>query len=424
MRYVILGNSIAAIGAVEALRQADRESPITIFSKEPYPAYGRPLIASFLSKGLGEEQMLLRPPHFYEENGIELLLGVEAQGIEAKKKKVLTKDGKKVPFDRLLIATGGSPILPQLPGIEGEGVFTFNTLEDAKTLDLAIPDLKEVVVIGGGLIGLKAAESLHDRGVLVKIVELAPRILSLAFDDQAARIISRRLQETGIQIYAGTTAEAVERRGEVVVVGVTLKSGKTLTANGVVVAVGVAPNTGVARGTPIEVRRGIVVNGFMETSVPGIYAAGDVAEARDWHFSTWRVVPIWPNAYRQGRVAGRNMAGGEVSFQGSIPMNSISFYGIPTISVGVTNPPEEGYETISVLDQEKNSYRKLVLQDGKLVGFVLVGQIKRAGILTGLIRDRMPVGEFAKDLLAEDLNLYNLPKALRQERLGVPSMKA
>lgn len=422
MGYVIIGNCIAAVGAVEGIRRHDPQTPITVISKEPYPAYGRPLIANYLKGKMTEEELALRSPDFYERNLVHLILGRPATRIHTGDHCVEVEGGDIIPFHQLLIATGGIPILPPISGLEGPDVYTFVTLDDAKRLREVASQLGHVVVIGGGLIGLKAAESLHDLGIRVTIVELADRILSMAFDPITARIITKRLQEIGIQIVTSSAAQEIFRHRDQAISGVRLNDGTILPCGAVVVAIGVAPQKELVQGTEIQARRGILVNELMETNVQGIFAAGDVAESKDWYFAEWRVVPIWPNAYRQGMVAGRNMTGQRISFSGSIPMNSIAFYGIPTISVGVTNPPEEReYEVLVSLNEEGRTYRKLIIKDGILVGTVLVGRVERAGILTGLIRDKLPVEHFKDVLLKEDLSYLDLPRSLRKERLGLPT---
>lgn len=421
MGYVIVGNCIAAVGAIEGIRRHDRATPITVISKEPYAAYGRPLIANYLKGKLKESELALREPDFYERKGVRLIIGLPARGLSIRDRTVEVEGGEEMPFERLLLAMGGNPIVPPIQGVEGPDVYTFVTLQDAKALRQAASRLRHVAVIGGGLIGLKAAESLHDLGIQVTIVELADRILSMAFDETASRIITRRLEEIGIQIITSNTAEEVLRQRDNQVSGVRLRDGTVVSSQAAVVAIGVAPNLEVVRDTEVQCRRGILVDEFMETNVPGVFAAGDVAEARDWHFAEWRVVPIWPNAYKQGQVAGRNIAGQRISFSGSIPMNSIAFYGIPTMSVGVINPPPEGgYEVLVHLEEEAKNYRKLVLKDGVLVGYVLVGRVERAGILTGLIREKRFVEPFKEVLLNEELSLLDLPREIRKERLGLP----
>jgi NAD(P)H-nitrite reductase large subunit len=418
VKYLIIGNCIAAVGAVEGIRRVDKEGPITILSKEPYPAYGRPLIAEYLKGKRSKDDLRLRPPEFYDLNGVQIHLAASALQIIEDKKAVQAEDRKTYSYDRLLLSTGGNPIRPPISGDQGPGLYNFQTIDDADRIAEASRKNREWVVIGGGLIGLKAAESLHDRGMKVTIVELADRVLSMTFDNVASRIISRRLDEIGIRIMTENTAEEILRDSRSWIKGVRLRDGQVISCGGVVVAIGVAPAKELAEGTPIKTGRGVFVDEFMETSVSGIFAAGDVAEAKDWHFSSWRVVPIWPNAYRQGQVAGKNMAGQRVPFSGSIPMNSVSFYGIPTVSMGVTLPPEEnGYEIMMEKVEDKGIYRKLILKDRCLVGAVFVGKIERAGVLTGLIRDKVPVEGFKDRLFKEGLSLLDLPVELRKEKL-------
>lgn len=417
MEYVIIGNGVAAIGAVEGIRQTDLQNPITIIAAEPYATYSRPLIANLLRGKIHEADLAYRPEAFYRDNKVTLLLGRTATKIDTAAHRALLEDGDKVPYDKLLIATGGKPFIPPIQGKDGPDVYTFTTLDDAKKLDALVGKIKQIVVIGGGLIGLKAAESLHDRGLKVTVVELADRILSTAFDQTAGNIIGNRLAEVGIEVITeNSVKEIVRENGRVK--GIILNDGQNRSCEAVVIAIGVIPDKDIVKGTGIETNRGIVVNDYLETSVSGIYAAGDVAEALDLLSGERRVVPIWPNAYTQGQYAGRNMAGARVTYKGGLPMNSIEFYGIPTMSMGMANPADAGYEVITKLIPEKNVYRKLVLKDGILVGAMLIGEVERAGILTGLIRNRVDVSGFKEELMKDTLSLSSLPREIRAEWLS------
>ncbi len=197
-----------------------------------------------------------------------------------------------------------------------------------------------------------------------------------------------------------------------------LSDGVKVQCDAVVIAIGVTPNKGLVDGTGIKANRGILTDSHMETSVPGIYAAGDVAEAADMLSGEKKVTPIWPNAYLQGRYAGFAMCGSDKKFPGSIPMNSIEFYGIPTVSIGIANPPETGFEVLARLDLKKKLYRKLVFRDGILEGAVLVGFIERSGILSGLIRNRINIGEIKQELLKDNFGFADLPAETRRELLA------
>ena len=398
MKYVIIGNGIAAIGAIEGIRKVDAESEILVIGAEDSPAYGRPLISYLLAGKIGPDRLALRPQEFYEKSNVSLKLGTRVEAIDPKSKTVTTDKGESIKFENLLIATGGIPFTPPIPGLEGKSVYNFTNLAHAQTLISKAREIKRAVVIGGGLIGLKAGESLFDRGVDVTILELSPRILSLAFDENAASLAGSRLEEVGLHVRCGVSAKEIQRDKEGSLKGVHLTDGDFLQCDVVVIAIGVVPNYDLARDAGIEVDRGIHVNDHMRTSADGVFAAGDVAQAKDLLFGDDRVIPIWTNAYNQGFCAGKNMAGADITFTGSLAMNSISFYGLPTISVGTVNPPEddEAYEVAVSLDEKKKSYRKLVFYEDRLVGYVLVGDIDMAGMYTAFVKFQMPVPEDAK----------------------------
>ncbi len=211
MNYVIIGNGVAAIGAIEAIRQIDAQNPITIISSEPYKVYGRPLISSLLSGKIRENDIFYRSDDFYEKNGVTALLGKTVSRIRDGQKQVELETGEVIAFERLLIATGGIPFIPPIEGRQGPDVYVFTTLDDARKLDSIVGEAKKVAVIGGGLIGLKAAESLHDRGLAITVIELADRILSSAFDREAGEIIAGQLAEIGIELILNNSVKKINR---------------------------------------------------------------------------------------------------------------------------------------------------------------------------------------------------------------------
>ncbi len=420
MHHLIIGNGVACVGAIEAVRSVDRESPITVISSEPHRVYGRPLISSLLSGKVREEDVFYRPEDFYEKNKVSALLGKTVAEIRTGTRQVVLESGEVIAFDKLLIATGGVPFIPPIEGRHGPDVYVFTTLDDARRLDGLTGKTREIVVLGGGLIGLKAAESLHDRGMKITVVELADRILSAAFDSEAGGIIAKRLAGVGINLVLNNTVREIVRSRKRVR-KVVLNDGSTIPCEAVVIAIGVVPNKELAARAGIRVNRGIVTDSSMQTDVSGVYAAGDVAEADDMLAGEKRVTPIWPNAYIQGRHAGLAMAGAPKAYAGSIPMNSIEFYGVPTVSIGIANPPAEGFEVLARLEPKADFYRKIVLREGRLVGAVLVGRIERSGILAGLIRKGTNVECIKQDLLRDDFGFSDLPLETRQELLAVNS---
>jgi NAD(P)H-nitrite reductase large subunit len=413
MNYVIIGNSVAAVGAIRGIRSVDLEGNITVISRERHTAYGRPLISYLLGGLITEKRMPYLPEDFYEMHKVNILLNSEVTGIDSAKKLVRIGT-ESLPYDRLLIATGGDPFLPPIQGMAGkEKIFTFTTWDDAAKLKGIAHDIERVVVIGGGLIGLKAAEGLDLLGKQVTIVELADRILSAAFDRCAGRIVARKMKANGLDVITEDTVVSIEGDGSTIT-GVTLKSGDVIPCDTVVIAIGVRPAASFLKGSGVEVNRGVVVNDTMQTSAPGVYAAGDVAEARDFFSGEKNPMPIWPDAYIQGDIAGVSMAGGKKEYEGGLAMNSIEFFKVPTISMGVTNPPPTGvFEVHTFLDQENYLYRKIVLRDGRLAGAVLVGAVDRAGIFAGLIRGQADVTPFLESLLRPDFGFIHLSKEIR-----------
>lgn len=424
MNYLIVGNSVAAVGAIRAIRELDQKGNITVVSREKHNVYGRPLISYLLGGLITEKRMSYLPDNFYEQNRINLLLDSEVVAVDSKGKNVKLAGGDVIPYDKLLLATGGDPFIPPIEGLtDKDRIFTFTTWDDAAKLKGISSDINRAVVIGGGLIGLKAAEGLNLLNKSVTVIELADRVLSSAFDRPAGKIVARKMKANGIDVITEDTVVRIEGEGGEIS-GVTLKSGDFILCDTVIVAIGVRPAAAFLKGSGIEVNRGIVVDNSMATSVKDIYAAGDVAEAADFFSGQKNPMPIWPDAYIQGDVAGTAMAGGAKDYEGGLAMNSIEFFKVSTISMGVTNPlnPTE-YEIHTYQDIQNYQYRKIVLQDNRLVGAVLVGNVDRAGIFAGLIREKVDMTPFKDSLLSPDFGFINLSKEIRSRLFG-PQGKA
>lgn len=414
--FLIIGNSAAAVGAITGIREVDPDSPITLIAKEPQHTYSRPLISYLLGGKVDESRMPYRPPDFYLRNKVTTILGTEVIRVDSEQRFVETREGERLSFDKMLIATGGNPIVPKdIDGLETEGVFTFTTWEDVHKIQHHIEqhDVRRALIVGGGLIGLKSLEALMALGIQVTLVELAPRVLGTSFDQTASSMAQQALTEHGAQILCGTTLQSIQSDQGRVVSG-TLRDGSRVDCELVIIAIGVNPNIALVKDTGIKTDRGIVVDGTLQTSVAGIYAAGDVAQASDLVEGGTRPIPILPVAYRQGWVSGLNMAGRRRLYRGGMAMNAVDVCGIPTISVGITVPSTEDYEILSSFDASVPRYRKIVLRDNRIVGFILIGDVDRAGILTGLIRDKTDVTSFKESLLTDDFGLLHVPKDYRK----------
>jgi NAD(P)H-nitrite reductase large subunit len=417
-KYLIIGNSVAAVAAVEAIRETDESGSIIVVSREPKHVYSRPLISYWLAGKVDDRRMDWRPRSFYDELKVKAVLGVEAVRLDPAKHTVELADGSRLGYEKLLIATGGVPIVPGIAGRDAAGVFTFTEWADAERVRdfLAQRKVARAVVVGAGMIGVKAVEALVERGLKVTVVELAPRVLATALDEPAARLAQGAMVAAGVEVRCGAEVEAVVAR-ERHAAAVRLKGGEELPCELVVLAVGVAPNAALGRSTAgaVEVDRGILVDDLMRTSAPDVYAAGDAAQGREALSGAKRAVPIWPGAYRQGRIAGQVMAGAEPErYDGALVMNSVSVFGLATISVGVAAQPPADAEVLVSERAEPPTYRKVVLKGGRIIGAMLVGDIDRAGIFTGLIRSKTDVSAVKALLLTEQFGVLSLPAEYRK----------
>jgi len=419
-KYVIIGGSVGGIGAVEAIRELDPVGTITVVAEEPFPQYSRPMIADFLSKEANMDRMKYRDNRFWKENRVQAFIGRKAVKINLKERHVELDGEDRISFEKLLIATGGKPFVPKMEGMEKDGLFTFTKLSDAVWIATRMRKAKKAVVIGGGLIGVSVTEALVKLGIKVTMVELKDRILSLILDATASAIITKAIEKAGVTIITGQTVQQIlgKREDEDAVGGVILTDGREVPCDIVVIAIGVIPRTELVAETEIKVNRGIVVDRFMRTSVPDVYACGDVAEGYDFIVGESRVLPLWPVAHMGGRVAGYNMAGKRTEYLGGTSMSALPYFGIPTITVGVVDPKEDaGYEVLTRHDAAGNVYKKIVLKDNVIVGSTFVNEIERAGIFFHLMKNRVDTSSFKQRLLAEDFGLISLPQPLRQKML-------
>jgi NAD(P)H-nitrite reductase large subunit len=421
-KYVIIGGSAGGIGAVEAIREVDPEGTLTVISEETVPQYSRPMISEYVSREATLGTMKYRGDQFWKNNNVQALTGRTATKIDFKKKQVELDGGDKISYEKLLIATGGKPFVPRMKGGEKDGVFTFTDLSSAEGLESKLENAKSVVVIGGGLIGVSASEALVKRGIKVTLVELKESILNLILDKTASEIAEKVLTEAGVTVITGQTVQRIlgKKDNEAAVGGVVMTDGTEIPCDLVVVAIGVIPRTELVKETDLKLNRGIVVDRFMRTNIPDVYACGDVAEAHDFLIDGNRLLPLWPLAHLGGRVAGYNMAGKKAEYEGGTVMSSLKYFGLPIIAVGNVNPEDSSdYEVLVELKPEKTVYKKILLKDNRIVGFIFLGDIEKAGILFRLLKNHVDVGEIKDMLLSEDFGIVTLPEQLRQEMFVV-----
>lgn len=416
MRYVIIGNSIAAIHAIEAIRKHDRSGSLTVIARENEAVYGPPVISYWLEDRIATQDLGYRPEDFYLKNEVNLLSGVTALQIDTAQKKVIVSAGEPVPYDRLLIACGGEPIIPPVPGLTPENYYGFTRLADVKRLKKAVRPGKEAVIVGGGLIGLKAAESLTRCGVKVTVLELAGQILGSILPANGAALVQSRMEQEGVTFLLNNTLTGVEPADDGSQL-LTISSGGKLRADLLIMAIGVRPALGITKGTELAVGRGILVDEFMRTNLENIYAAGDVAEERDLFTGKQRVNAILPSASRQGAIAGANMAGGNERSEGGFTFNSLQLFDLSLMTIGRILERDEG---ITQTEAIKGRWQRRILYwtGDCLTGAILINDSENAGLLRNLIQKRIPIPEGKERLLSRS-ELINLPSALWDNYLAI-----
>lgn len=408
-KYVIIGNGVAAAGCIEGIRSVDKDGGITVISAEKHPVYSRPLISYYLEGKTTLEKMNYRKADFYEKNNAELVYQT-AEKLDVKAGSVTLKGGKKLGYEKLCLATGSSPFVPQMNGLDKvKNKFTFQTLDDSLALEKALKKTSRVLIVGAGLIGLKCAEGILARVGSVTVCDLADRVLSSILDDQCAKVMQKHLEKQGIKFMLSDSAESFDGNKAV------MKSGETVEFDILVLAVGVRANTEIAKDAGAQVNRGIVIDTKMSTSLENVFAAGDCTEGYDSSIGENRVLAILPNAYMQGFCAGVNMAGGESSITDAIPMNSIGFFGLHCTSAGSYFAKGEGeiYEQAS-----DGGVKRLYIKDDRLTGYIIIGDVTGAGIYTSLVREKTDLGEVDVDKLKKDATLAMFLPQTRRKKLG------
>lgn len=402
--YVIVGGGVASVAAIEGIRSVDKSGKIYLISGEKKPTYCRPLISYYLQGRTDFEKMKYRPDEFYTKNGVELVFGrAESIDVDGKTVKVENND---IGYDELLIATGSTPFVPPFTGLDSvDKKFPFMTEDDALAIQNAINENSRVLIIGAGLIGLKCAEGIAESVKSITVVDLATRVLSSILDDECALYMQNVLEEHGVSFILGDSVSEFTENTAL------LKSGKTIDFDVLILAVGVRANVSLVKDAGGNVNRGIIVDDKMRTSLKNVYAAGDCAEGYDASIKGNRVLAILPSAYFQGFTAGVNMAGGVKSLTDDMPVNAIGFYGLHSLTAGAY---------IGDMYQEKteNGIKRLFFDGDKLVGFIIIGNVKGTGIYTSLIKEKVSLSEEDKEKLKKSPTLAIFSSEIRAKKLG------
>jgi nitrite reductase (NADH) large subunit len=379
MRHVIIGNGVAGVtAAIELSRRHAGE--IEIYTAARYPYYFRPRLPYFLAGEISQEDLYVHPPSWYEKRAIKMHLAASVVSLMPDRKHITLADGTEVPYDRLLLATGGVSFIPPIEGADKKGVFSLRTLDDALAIKEYASHCQEAVVIGGGLLGLEAARGLKALGLSVTALEFFPRLLPRQLDDEGSAVFQQLIEGLGIGV--GLKAETRTILGNGEVGGVILKDGREFPAQMVLIAAGARSNAGLAAEAGLKIERGVWVDERMATDAPDVFAAGDAA----YRGRAWGIIPV---ASAQALVAGANMAGDNVLYEEVVPSNTLKIVGIDLTSAGTVVPEGEGFVEIRRSEPEAGVYKKLVLQkDDTLVGAIVIGDKALARKLWGLVTSR------------------------------------
>jgi len=366
MKYIIIGNGVAGSTAASLIRKHDSNGEITILTNEATPFYSRIRLIEYLAGEADEEEIVIHNNEWYKENNMRLLMNTPAIEIDKERKEVVTSKGERFGFDKLLLATGGFSFVPPITGSDKEGVFTLRTIRDADGIISYSKGMKNVLIIGGGVLGLEAGNALIKRGFNITVVEYFPRLLPRQMDPEGAEILKTQLEHMGFVFYLG--ARSKEIIGDDRARGLIMEDGTKIDADLIIVSAGIRPYADLGSKLGLAVNKGLVVNDMMETDIKDIYAAGDLIEHRGVFYG------IWPASEKQGEIAGINMAGGNALYEGTTMSNVLKIVGIDLAAAGDIDA-EGKYESVIQKDTEKYIYKKLVIKDNILSGAILFGDI-------------------------------------------------
>lgn len=387
MRHVIIGAGAAGISAAKTIRSLRDEDEIIIVSKDSR-VHSRCMLHKYLSGERTEAGINFVAENFFRQNRIKWLPGRSITGLDCAGRRGLLDGGEILDYDTLLIASGAYFLVPPIPGFREAGnVYGFRDLSDARKIRKATEHGKKAVIVGSGLVGMDAACGLLECGLSPCVVEMADRILPLQLDAPAAAEYQKRFEAHGCRFYLSTAAAGTRMDSQGNITAVVLKDGTALECDFVIVAAGVRPEVRFLENCGVKAERFIEVNQYLETSVPGIYAAGDVNG----------IAGIWPNAMKQGETAARNMCGLPTPYEDTYAMkNTMNFFGLPALCIGDINRVNGNTQVVTA--EDRNTYKKALVEDGRLKAVLLLGNISNTGIYQYLIKKQVELPVAGRDI--------------------------
>ncbi len=384
-RYLIVGGGPAGISAAQAIRAKDPDGTITVLDRDQDPPYYRTELDTYIAGSTSEAEMPLHPEAFYAEQRIDLRLQTAATALRPTQRTVQLATGEVLSYDALLLALGALPLTPPWFDATKSALTTVRTWQDARrVVQRATAGTGPVVVVGGGVLGMILAEGLRERGRPVELLEREPRLWAPMLDDESSSILAAKLTERGIAVRLKEEITHVEAAG--LSVALTTSQGRQISSDLVVVAIGVKPDLALLEGTDVRADRGILIDHECRTNVPGIFAAGDAAQAYDPLTGQFRVVTNWNYAMEQGKLAGTCMAGGSAPAKGALVSNAESFCGVRVSGLGLAQGVS-GSTVVIGRDSAKGIYRKLALKQDRLIGALLVGNTSGEGMMRKTMLD-------------------------------------
>jgi len=396
MRALIIGNGLAGTMAAKTLRELDSQVEIVVFAEEKYPYYPRPNLIEYVAGKLPYERIFAFSEEWHVRQKIDIRLGTPIRRIHPQSGEVELDGGGREPYDTLLVANGASSFVPPIKGSATRGVFSLRTLDDAQAILDSLRDHRRVVVIGGGLLGLEIARAIRSQGAEVEVVEFFDRLLPRQLDVQGASLLRSQVESLGIRVRLGVTTEEILGPDEIK--GIRLKGGAEIGADMAVIAAGVRPNLDLPRDAGLAADRGLVVDDRLRTSHPRVFAAGDGIQHRG------KVYGIIPASFDQARAAAYNMLGQEKKYEGTIPANTLKVVGLYVTSLGLATPEGQGYEEIRKIKKEEGIYKKIVLQDGVLVGAIWIGTKKGISEIARAVTAKIKVNQWINTLLDDSFD--------------------
>ncbi len=396
-KYLIIGNGVAGTTAAETIRRHDNAGNIIIITDESFPFYSRLRLNEYIEGKINEEKLIIKNEKWYLDHNINLMLDTRIVDADLKNKTVLTRDGKNISYDSLLVATGSHSFVPPIKGSEKKGVFTLRNIKDAQNIIKYAENADDIIIIGGGLLGIEVGYALLKSGKKVLIVEFFPRLLPRQLDDDGAKRLRIIMEDMGFSFRLGAKTEEIAGKDRVE--RILLEKGETLPAKTVIVSAGVRPNLELAESLQVHCDKGIVVDDHMKTDSADIYAAGDVAEFES------RLFGIWPAAMDQGKAAGANMAGADMTYKGTVISNTLKVAGIDLASAGdidVENKLE------SKVFADNQVYKKLVFDNNKIVGCIMLGDKTGFNKITRTISEKKNISRLKDQILSKGFNFEKL----------------